>query len=529
MTHLFCSRSRRPGMRRVTAAIAVGVVAAFGMLAIAPSAMADGPAAAKADTVAAALGVKPVRAEIAVLVDHSVSMSAGKNNDLYPGITSELPIILDTLARQQPQDTVVLIKFAASAQLVYDGAAKAGLAGMLPATATAGGTNIGLADQLAIQTIEQNITERGIQAAGVLLLSDGELEATADTQYGSYDDPGWTELRNAVAGLRIKVTGYGLQLPTGKRYVNDISTALGTVFGNPVNIAKNTSDAIDDLETPGLSLMDSEIARAAAPDIGKGVRVSWSGLPGTGGGGPLNLTSAGHADVEVTLTATTQRVPLYLSGLTVESSGLSGAITGTLPAQDEVLPPGQPVPLRVHLTWQRKIDGFSITGSPEQKRGQLVLAGRVSSTFTQPLRYTFNDTSFSTGGLIGASSASFSATVPVFGLWLILVILAGLLLAFAMAVFIRSRMLQGTFTVTSFDQVVEVIPLSRWRFRRFVRTDDMIGIPGRMTVRRNLRGKRMKVGMQLENRPDSELELEPGGRTMISGIDILHDPNPGAK
>jgi hypothetical protein len=126
-------------MRRVTAAIAVGVVAAFGMLAIAPSAMADGPAAAKADTVAAALGVKPVRAEIAVLVDHSVSMSAGKNNDLYPGITSELPIILDTLARQQPQDTVVLIKFAASAQLVYDGAAKAGLAGMLPATATAGG------------------------------------------------------------------------------------------------------------------------------------------------------------------------------------------------------------------------------------------------------------------------------------------------------------------------------------------------------------------------------------------------------
>ena len=57
-------------------------------------------------------------------------------------------------------------------------------------------------------------------------------------------------------------------------------------------------------------IQDSEVASAAAPDIGQGVRVTWSRLPGADNR-PLDLAT-GQTEVMVTVTATTRRVPLYL-------------------------------------------------------------------------------------------------------------------------------------------------------------------------------------------------------------------------
>ena len=160
-----------------------------------------------------------------------------------------------------------------------------------------------------------------------------------------------------------------------------------------------------------------------------------------------------------------------------------------------------------------------------------MLVGHVFSSYTQTIRDDFNDKSFSTGGLIGANSAPFTATIPVvLGLLLIIIILLLIALAVLAVLFVRFRMLlRGTFTLTSVDEVSNEIPLSRWRWRRSVGMEDVIGISGRMKVRGHLRGNGMKIGLRLENRPESELELAPGGRTMIAGIDIVHDKNHTSK
>jgi Mg-chelatase subunit ChlD len=526
MIHLLSSKSGHRSLGQAAVAVAGVFLATGATFAVSPSALADGPSAASPSAVEAGLKVKPVRAEIVMLVDISFSMSATQN-DLYPQIPGDLHGVLQTLAKQEPQDTVAVIEFSASPQQIYDGPPEANIANELPTNPADVGTDIGAAFNQAIGTLRRDVQLKGVQVGSVLLLSDGELYTPGGSDYVPYGVPGWSQLRTEMSRLPIKVTGYGLQLPTDTTYDNELPTALSEVFGSPANVAKNTTELTRDLEMPGQQLLDSEIASAAAQDSGKDVQVAWSGLPGSNGSGPLNLTSAGNMDAEVTLTATTRRVPLYLTGLSVESSGLSGSLSGTLPASDQMLFPGRPVTLPVHLTWQPRPSGVSFRGKPQTKYGRLVLVGHVSSAYTPTIKNYFGDASFSAGGLAGTSSAPFAAVTPVFwNLSFILIILAIILLILAIIAFFRLRMrLAGTFTLTSVDDSSGMIPLSEWRWRRFVSTDEVIGIRGRMTVRGHLFGKGMKIGLQLENRPESELELAPGGRTMIAGIDIVHDTN----
>ncbi len=523
MIHLFSSASRCRSLRRATAMIAVLFLAAGGAFAVSPSAAADGPPPASRSEVLAGLRVGPVRAEIVILVDISLSMSRSQNN-LYSNVLAELPVLLSTLASQERQDTVVVIEFASAAatEQIYEGPPSTSATAALPPQAAEVGTNIGFAFQKAIEKLQQ--APPGIQAGGVLLLSDGQLYAPEDPGYGSYSDPGWSQLRTEAQHLPMKVTGYGLPLTTSQALISNVSAALGKVFGTPLVLAGNPSDLNSELGTFEQQLLNTEVTSAAAPDVGKGVRVSWSGLPAR----PLDMTSSGQMDVKVTLTATTQRVPLYLTGLSVSAPRLP-TMSGTLPASDQTLAPGQSVTLPVHLTWRRGSGGLSLTSGRRTVQGQLVLAGHVYSTYTQTIKYSFNDTSFATGSLSGASSAQFPAiTLVGWNLSFLPIILALALLLRAAFAFYRFRIrLSGTFTLSSVDDDANVIPLSRWRLRRSVRTDDVIGIPGRMIVRGNLFDKGMRIRLHLENRPSGELDLAPGGRTMIAGIDIVHDKNPG--
>lgn len=521
MIHLLSTKSRFRSLGRAAAAVAGALVAAGATFAVSPAALADGPSAF-ASTVATGLKVKPVRAEIVILVDTSFSMSATQS-DLSPDIPSDLHNVLQTLATQEPHDTVAVIEFSAVSRQIYDGPPEAYVANELPTNPTEVGSDIGAAFNQAIGTLRTDVQRRGVQVASMLLISDGELYAPGGSDYVPYGAPGWSQLRAEMSRLPIKVSGYGLQLPTDKPYDNELPTALSQMFGSPTTVAGNTTALIRDLEKPGQQLLDSEIASAAAQDSGKGVQVAWTGLPGSSGR-PLNLTSAGHMDAEVTLTATTRHVPLYLTDLSVESSGLSGSLSGTLSTSHLMLLPGQSVPLKIHLTWQPRPSDVSLTGTPEMKHGELILAGNVFSTYTQTIKNYFSDVSFSTGGLTGARSAPFTVIAPVYNLLFIPIILASLLVAFGIFAFFRLRVrLAGTFTLTSADDSSGVIPLSEWRWRRFVSTDEIIGIRGRMAVRGQLHGNKMKIGLQLENRPGSELKLAPGGRTMIAGIDIVHE------
>ncbi len=532
MTRLSSSISRYWSLPAATA-IAAALLAVGAISASPSSAMAAGPPPAPPSVVEARLGVGPVRAEIVILVDISSSMSPSQNN-LYPGVLSELRVILNGLASQEPQDTVVVAEFASAPDIeqIYEGPARGstGAVTELPRNAADIGTNIGAAFQYAIGKLENPPAGVPVQAGGVLLLSDGQLWAPGDSDYGSYSDPGWRRLRTQAQHLPIKVEGYGLPLTTDKALINDVSTALRMAFGTPLVLASNTDDLSNELQTVEQQLLDSEVATAAAPDSGKGVQVSWSGLPRHA----LDMTSAGHLDATVTLTATTQRVPLYLTGLSVTSDGLP-AISGTLP--DQTLNPGQSIPLTVQLTWRRGSSGFSLFSGTRMVSGQLVLAGHVYSTYTQTIRYSFNDPAFSTGGMTDASSAQLTANTPVrWNFLIILIILVALILLLGTFVAIRSRLrLGGTFTLTftlaSGDDVSDVIPLSRWRSHRSVRIDKVTGVPGRMTVRGNLRDQRMQIWLQLKNQKTKKFEktkkyeLTPGGRTMIAGVDIVHHEN----
>ena len=369
MIRLSRSRSKCRDRWRAAAAIAGAILAAGGTFAVSPSAMADGPTAAPPGAVEAGLGVRPVRAEIVILVDISSSMSPGTgDNDLYPRTLSELRVVLSELAGQEPYDTVAVIEFTSSARQIYDGSPGIKAIAGLPANATQVGTDVGAAFQQAITTLTDDVRAKGIQAGSVLLLSDGQIHASSGSAYQSYSSPGWSQLATMMKHLPVPVTGYGSQLSAN---TYQLPTALQKVFGNPVYIAKNTTDLTGELEMPGRELLDSEIARAVAPDAGQGVRVAWSGLPGGDGSKPVNMTSAGHMQLKITLTATTSRVPLYLTGLSVKSSNLPGAaISGTLPSADLMLSPGQQVTLPVQLTWQPRPNGVSFTGAPQTRRGR---------------------------------------------------------------------------------------------------------------------------------------------------------------
>jgi hypothetical protein len=110
-------------------------------------------------------------------------------------------------------------------------------------------------------------------------------------------------------------------------------------------------------------------------------------------------------------------------------------------------------------------------------------------------------------------------------LFIFIILVLILLLLSVISFYLLRIRLSGTFALTSVEDLSGVIPLSRWRWQRSVGTGEVIGIPGRMTVRGRLFGKGMIIRLQLENRPAYEIELAPGGRTMIAGILIVHDRN----
>jgi Mg-chelatase subunit ChlD len=516
------------GSNRAVAVLVSTLLAASASLAGTPPALAGTssaapPASVAPPAVAAALGVNGISAELVVLVDISLSMSASRHGP-YPQLEQELSAFLGTLAKQEPQDTVGVVVFGAPADTepVYLGPPTSAIS--LPGDATGQGTDFGAAFNVAVNMLSE--APANVQVGGVLLLSDGKLNAPSDTDYDggrAYHAPGWAKLRARVQALHMTVTGYGLPLTPSRTDLDGVSQALGAVFSQNQILGTDVADLGGELGLAQQRIRDEKVASAAQPDSGRGVRVTWDKLPGADGMSALSLAS-GHASARVTLTATTLRVPLTLTGLTVTSRGLPVVMTGTLPSTSAELAPGHSMSLPVHLTWQPTASGLSLTGGMREAQGQLALTAHVSSPYSPAIRDSFGDAAFSVGGVTGGTSASFAATIPaaVSVLLLVLIIVVILVLLAGFAAF-RAR-LGGTLTLTSVDDVSGSLSLPR-RPWLSARTDGLIGIPGRMTVRGTLLKHQMRVRLQLLDRPDGEAELTPGGRTMVAGIDIVHDPS----
>lgn len=505
----------------VSAAAILAAGAAPGAASGATPASADPPPVSPA-AVQAALGVGNVPAELVILIDVSQSMSPQKNG-LYPVVLQKLPGFLNTLAQDEPQDTIGVIKFASSAatKVLYVGPPTSDIVlppADDPSTYTVG-TDFGFAFQRAVDLLSQAPAD--VKVGGVLLLSDGEPFAPGDPTYNGgrnfFDTPGWRALSNRVKALPMTVTGYDVPLTTDKTYSRNQNKALSAVFSNVQTLPNGTTDLSGALGLAQQDLLNSKVASVAAQDSGRGVQVTWSGLPRS-----LDLRSSGHAHVRVRLTAMTQRVPLYLTHLSLTSTGLPGPITAHLPAE-ETLRPGQSITLPAILTWQSHSSGVTLTGRPRLVHGRLVLSAKVSSTFTQPLKSAFDDPSFNAGRLSGAASPQFPALVPTFNIlpWgvgvLVLLVLLACVLAFR-------ALLGGTLILSSVDNFSSELRLPR-RLRMSRSTENLIGIQGQMTVRGSAFRHQMRVGMRLTGRVSSEASLKPGGRAMVAGIEVIHDPD----
>jgi len=499
----------------VTLLVTIGVATSGSARAssTASSAAGDPPPASSA-AVQAGLGVKSVPAEIVFLVDLSDSMS---QNGLYDKVKAALPDYLGTLAKQDPQDNIDVITFGRSAQLLYTGPPTSDIG--LPPAPNENRTDFGQAFSLAVDRLGR--APAGTKVGGVVLMSDGELYAIGDSQYETYKSPGWATLRSTAADLPFKVTGYAVPLTTSQKYITNQQQALAVVFPNPQTLPQSATDLPGALNAAGDAVVNGAVKNAAASDSDRGVRVTWSGLPGPGTQ-PLDLRTPGHLDVRVTVTAMTQRVPLYLTGLRLGSPGLPLTVSGTLPA-DQDLRAGTSVTFPVQLTWPGTTSGWSLAGGSQTISGRLVLTGQVGSTYTPTLRSSFGVT-FSAGDLTGNNSAPFTGREATTGVLIFLVPMILLLFVLACILLFRVR-LRGKLTLTSVDARTGVLRLPPFPWA-WAHTQALVGIPGRMTVRRSLFSRRdrgtMRIKLRLDNRPTGDVELEPGGRAMAVGIDIVH-------
>jgi Mg-chelatase subunit ChlD len=521
--------------RTAPTAIAGAIAGAGLLLMLAPIQAQAAPADVTPTSVAVSLGAASVPAEIVVLIDVSQSMS-GRNGGLYPEVKRDLPRFLSGLARHDPQDTVAVVVFGprTATQTIYLGKPTSTVP--LPADATRSGTDVGYAFEHAIDILKE--APSAIKVGGVLLLSDGNLFAPHDPEYGggrSYTAPGWRKLRQAVKGLSMTVTGYGLPLSESQAHIANVRDALDHVFAQSQTLAPDLTDLGAELGLARQRILASRVRRAARLNSGRGVQVTWVGLPGTAGAPALDLGS-GSADVTVRLADRAPRVPLTVSGLSVTSSGLPVTISGTFAHARQKLLPGQPVTMSLHLTWIPVSGGSSFLGGTDQAHGRLILNGRVTSSFTRIIRDAYGDSKFVAGDLVGSASGPLLAEIPIAaqvgGALVALLVLALLAAVLGGLGLFRAR-LSGTLVLTAVGQPPGFVELAGWRPRVSRPTDQLIGKRGRVTVRGTvLAPKTMRVRVRIAGGQSGTRSLRRRGRALIAGIDVVHNapgdqPPPG--
>jgi hypothetical protein len=513
----------RTGTRR-TAAIAAGLIG----LGVVVSAAFSGAASALSAPVAAAvpvpvsddgirttLGVGQVPTELIFLVDLSGSMSI-RHNGPYPQVQQKLPAYLSQLPAS---DQVVVIGFGnlgrAKEPIYGPGAPTANI--NLPPDANESTTDFGDAFSAALDQLTP--PQPTARAAAVLLLSDGELYAPNDPQYSSWTAPGWPNLQKIAAHLSIPLTAFAVPLTTNGAYIQAQQYALTKVFGpaNPVETLPGSGDLTTALNEAVRHVVDGEVASAVSADSNLGVQATWSDLPG--GSRPLKLGSADTAHVTLTLRALTSKVPLYVTDLRVTAKGMTVTASG-LPAV-VTLDPGQPQAIPVTLSWKGQSGGLSFGGGDSSTPGTLHLAATVGSSWAEHLP-DFHVTNFSAGIVHGATSGELTGVEPTTGIWMYLVglLVLALLGALVWAYLIR---LSGTLSVALVDYPDEPalyrlppFPIAR------TGTDRLARAPGRMTVRRALTGRGMRVTVDLP-KSRGTVTLRPGGRAMAAGLVIKHD------
>ncbi|MGW6599621.1 vWA domain-containing protein [Streptomyces sp. NPDC055036] len=263
----------------------------------------------------AELGLDELPADYVILVDVSGSMlSKGR----YASVRSALLPFLKSLS---PQDYVALFTFGNKAETVYLGRPSdpAGIIDKLPARAGPSGvrTDLGAALDRGLAELER---PGAAEVGSVVMFTDGKHEPAKGSRYPKADGPAWDALRDRGAELAggRELAAYSLPLAT-----DESGTAqLARVVPKTTELRpESVQDLAEYLGRAAERSRARKAARLVAQDAGKGVTATWSPA------GPLDLGSGGAAGA-LTLTATTARVPLTVTGLKATLNGQPLTVTG---------------------------------------------------------------------------------------------------------------------------------------------------------------------------------------------------------
>ena len=493
------------------------------------------------DAVAQALAVSKIRAEIVIIVDISASMGSGDNN-LYGTVSTLVPALMATLARQEPQDLVAVITMGArqNTQVAVNPGQPNSRTWVPPAAPTSDWSDFGLAFDEAIELFSAPPQGTDPQVGDVLLLSDGQFSDTVqdDPTYGGqapavFGRPGWKDLRTAAHNLPMQVTGFEVPLTSDKALQASQEGTLKDVFPSvrqlqyDSDLAKDPAQTVQEIQTATTEgVQDTKITKAVSADSGAGIRVTWGNVPGSQGM-PLDLGAQGNADVVVTVRAQTRQVPLCLSHISVTSTRLPVTIRGvSLPASVE-LAPRKSTTLRVRLTWPQRSSRVAWLG-PGTMTDHLILSATVSSPFMSVI--TPVDAGFSYGGVLDGVSPQFTAIVPAaVGMALltigipILVLLAGLAL--------WRTWLGGELFLATADTAGST-PISLRGPRRSRPVDELLGKPARLIVSGSLRRRDIRVRMKIDGQLWSGVPVwlpRGGTKDNVAGVAVQHRRRAGGK
>ena len=337
-------------LRRITAVLLLALVLA---LSAAPTPGSATPDQSSLDQVVKALKVSRQPSDYVIVVDTSGSMT---QDNRYPKVKTAIRSLLEAL---KADDRVSLVTFDSKAEVRHRGAiGKDRLAALrsLPATPQGLLTDIGAGLAAGIGELE---AANARDVGAIVLITDGKLDTAPDSAYRTVDAPAWAQLKSRADAVsaRHKIASYAIALESSAD-----AALLKKAFPKAEDIP---AAAIDER----LAELDSALVRFQArqllePDVGRGVQASWSG-------DLMHLTdAAGDAEAQVTLLSTFERIPVEVSGLSLDMT--SGPSLGATHLPDTVvLKPGKSVTIPVKLSFKGR-------GS-----GQLVLSGDVSSPWQQ--------------------------------------------------------------------------------------------------------------------------------------------------
>ncbi|MEW2072232.1 vWA domain-containing protein [Streptomyces sp. NPDC013433] len=403
----------RPGRARARAVHrAAAGLAALVLTALTAVTSGTAPAAATADPTRAGsspsrseiyseLGLDRVPADYVVLVDVSGSML---NKGRYSSVRSALLPFLKGLS---PRDYVALFTFGDKAEAVYLGhpSDPEGIIGKLPDRAGPSGvrTDIGAALDRGLDELER---PDAAEIGSVVMFTDGKHEPPKGSAYPTSDGAAWNALRGRAEELADghELAAYSMPLATDESGTAQLSGVIPDTTELRPDSVQNLAEY---LGRAAERVRARKAARLIAPDEGKGVTATLSPT------GVLDLGDGGAA-ATLTLTATTERVPLTVTGLRATLDGQPLTVTG-LPDRVSLEPGaarrfdvqvrGEPdagllpvrrtweaeVGLTVHgevaTPWAAPLDDvrFEVPEAVEGPAGGLRLRAEVGSALTLPL------------------------------------------------------------------------------------------------------------------------------------------------